>query len=127
MRVCAGALLCAVPDLLCIAYAHAHEAQHVLTSPAQHPHLPRPRVAIVGGGAGGTSAAFFLRHLSDHEPSLSVDVDLFEINEYLGGRSNTIRPFHNEAYPAVEIGASIFVPANKVCSLYRGVVVLLTD
>lgn len=102
-----------------------------------HPHLPRPRVAIIGGGAGGTSAAYFLRHLADHgdsSSSLACDVDLFEANAHLGGRSTTILPFQRETegiyedsegkklnspahkslrYPPIELGASIFVSANK--------------
>ena len=74
----------------------AHDAhQAIFQSPAsQHGHhsglkhdytdevlsrpLPRPRVAVIGGGAGGTSAAFFLHFLGQQEERLKVDVDLFE-------------------------------------------------
>lgn len=92
----------------------------------RHVHLgplPRPRIAIVGGGAAGTSSAYFLHFLSEQEPRLKCDVDLYEANDYLGGRSTVIYPFHGEyedndgstspRMPAIELGASIFVPANK--------------
>ena len=100
-----------------------HPHQHVFDGPhldISHQHdaatagrLPRPRIAIVGGGAAGTSSAFFLTHLGNHNASLSVDVDLFEANDYLGGRSTIVYPFDNDTYPSIEVGASIFVKANK--------------
>lgn len=95
--------------------------QHVFEAPASdlshNAHvdgrLPKPRVAIIGGGAAGTSSAFFLSQLASIDASLSVDVDLFEANDYLGGRSTIVYPFDNDTYPAIELGASIFVEANK--------------
>ena len=119
-----------------LAEGNVHEARTIPVDPSQHPlffpaperhhALPRPRVAIIGGGAGGTSAAFFLKHLGDHDPALAVDVDLFEAEDHLGGRSTTIRPTYSESndgadqsqrFPPVELGGSIFVEANKVRSL----------
>lgn len=93
--------------------------QHVFQPPSLcydascYGRLPKPRVAIIGGGAAGTSSAFFLSHLAAVNSSLAVDVDLFEANDYLGGRSTIVYPFNNESYPAIELGASIFVKANK--------------
>lgn len=81
-------------QLTSVLFAHdAHQA--IFQSPAsQHGHhgglkhdyidevlsrpLPRPRVAVIGGGAGGTSAAFLLHFLGQQEERLKVDVDLFE-------------------------------------------------
>ena len=79
--------------LTSVVFAHdAHQAifqspasQHVHHSGLKHDYdevlsrpLPRPRVAVIGGGAGGTSAAFFLHFLGQQEERLKVDVDLFE-------------------------------------------------
>ena len=81
-------------------------------SPGQ---LPRPRVAIIGGGAAGTSSAYFLGFLGTQEPSLACDIDLFESNDYLGGRSTTVQPFdsYDESLTSIELGGSIFVKVNK--------------
>jgi hypothetical protein len=110
-----GAL--SLPVLAIYAHSEAHQ-QHVFAQSGsgdrhQHGHLPKPRVAIIGGGAAGTSSAFFLTHLATADPSLAVDIDLFEANDYIGGRSTVAYPYDNESYPAIELGASIFVPANK--------------
>ncbi len=66
-----------------------------------------PRIAIIGAGAGGSSAAFYL---SEH---LQVaEVTIFEASGYVGGRAHTINALNDSRYP-VEIGASIFVEANR--------------
>lgn len=103
-------------------HASASHQQHILAqelAPApqdqhQHGHLPRPRVAIVGGGAGGTSSAYFLAFLASQDPRLSVDVDLFEANDYIGGRSTILHLFNDDKYSAVEVGASIFVQVSHI-------------
>jgi prenylcysteine oxidase/farnesylcysteine lyase len=105
-------------------YTHQDPHQHVFdVKPEFARPLPRPRVAIIGGGAAGSSSAFFLTFLAEHNPSLAVDIDLFEASDYIGGRSTFIHPFGAEGdndlsnddvrSPALELGASIFVPANK--------------
>lgn len=82
------------------------------------------RIAVIGGGAAGSSAAYFLRFLSDQGllPS-SLDLELFEREDYIGGRSTTVDlPFDSEGNVAeggstsaayAETGASIFVEANR--------------
>ncbi|CAD6974433.1 unnamed protein product, partial [Tilletia controversa] len=82
------------------------------------------RVAIIGGGAGGTSAAFFLSRAQQ-----DVEITLFEKEARLGGRSTTVPAFANASkakdalaaaaaefppeYAPIELGASIFVGANR--------------
>jgi prenylcysteine oxidase/farnesylcysteine lyase len=95
-----------------------HEQQLRFSSP-QH-SLPSissapPRIAIVGGGAAGTSAAYFLAHLAQWNSSLKTQVTLFEQSDYIGGRSTTVLPPRDvdEDQVPVELGASIFVDANR--------------
>ncbi|GAA5876056.1 hypothetical protein JCM1840_002758 [Sporobolomyces johnsonii] len=87
-----------------------------------------PRIAVIGAGAGGSSAAYFLGHFAKlKELGLDTLVTLYDENEYVGGRSTVIWPWQNDPYEApgsvgddptmyeapVELGASIFVGANK--------------
>ncbi|KAH8823910.1 hypothetical protein DL96DRAFT_1713276 [Flagelloscypha sp. PMI_526] len=73
------------------------------------------RVAIVGAGAGGFSASL------DQEAKCSairfgvnIDIDTFKKSHYNGGRSTgVIHPYDDTSYQPVELGASIFVEANK--------------
>ncbi|KAG5650639.1 hypothetical protein H0H81_011522 [Sphagnurus paluster] len=71
-----------------------------------------PRVAIIGAGAGGTSAAFWI-HKAKERYGLAVEIDVFERETYIGGRSTIVYPYSNTSLPHLELGASIFVPANK--------------
>ncbi|KAM0788030.1 hypothetical protein ACM66B_006229 [Microbotryomycetes sp. NB124-2] len=89
----------------------------------------RPRVAIIGAGAGGSSAAYFVSFLSQHADNVNIetDVTVFDKNEFIGGRSFPIKPWLQDPYnfgyndkhdqddddEPVECGASIFVKANK--------------
>ncbi|GJE94006.1 FAD/NAD(P)-binding domain-containing protein [Phanerochaete sordida] len=91
---------------------------HALASGEQAPlGLPLdeaapPRIAIVGAGAAGSSAAFWISKAKERY-GLDVEVDLFDSNEYIGGRSTTVHPYDDpELYP-IELGASIFVEVNK--------------
>lgn len=111
-------LACAALVLPAACLGESQQHQHVFHASgggdvAGHHRLPRPRTAIIGGGAAGTSSAFFLSHLGYENHFLAVDVDLFEANDYLGGRSTIVYPFDNDTYPSIEVGASIFVKANK--------------
>ncbi|KAK9461295.1 Prenylcysteine lyase-domain-containing protein [Lipomyces oligophaga] len=69
--------------------------------------ISRQKVAIIGAGAGGASAAYFLQRYSNY----SYDITVFEKNDYIGGRSTTVNVHDNLDWP-VEVGASIFVKAN---------------
>jgi prenylcysteine oxidase/farnesylcysteine lyase len=44
-----------------------------------------PRVAIIGAGAGGSSAAFWIAKAKERH-GLNVSVDIYERNDYIGGR-----------------------------------------
>jgi prenylcysteine oxidase/farnesylcysteine lyase len=48
-----------------------------------------PRIAIIGAGAGGTSAAFWLSKARERY-GLDIEVDIYEQSSYIGGR----RSFH---------------------------------
>ncbi|KAK0567786.1 hypothetical protein OC861_002529 [Tilletia horrida] len=114
----------------------AHADQHSFLRP-QYVNLPvsiPKRVAIIGGGAGGSSAAYFLSRSGQH-----IEITLFEKSTRLGGRSTTIPAFAKDAehgvdidqewtrgasldtddhalppeYAPIELGASIFVSANR--------------
>ncbi|KAG8962365.1 hypothetical protein FRC05_005372 [Tulasnella sp. 425] len=77
---------------------------------------PPLRVAIIGAGAGGSSAAFWI-HKAKERHGMDVQVDIFEKLNYVGGRSITVHPYNDPSLPSEELGASIFVPANK--NLFR--------
>ncbi|EMD32466.1 hypothetical protein CERSUDRAFT_118802 [Gelatoporia subvermispora B] len=70
------------------------------------------KVAIIGAGAGGSSAAFWIAKAKERF-GLDVEVDVFEKNDYIGGRSTVVYPYGNSSLEPVELGASIFVKANK--------------
>ncbi|BGP37153.1 hypothetical protein JCM10449v2_001057 [Rhodotorula kratochvilovae] len=89
-----------------------------------------PRIAVVGAGAGGSSAAYFLSHFGKlKDLGLETDVTIYDAADYVGGRSTVIWPWNDDpltdprplgadkndtAYePPVELGASIFVAANR--------------
>ncbi|BGO89087.1 hypothetical protein NBRC10512_003832 [Rhodotorula toruloides] len=95
-----------------------------------------PRVAIVGAGAGGSSAAYFLRHFGDLKGAgLETEVTVYDTAEYVGGRSTVIWPWNDDPFspprnasdPPVELGASIFVSANKHLQKARKVFELEED
>ncbi|TIB71849.1 hypothetical protein E3Q23_03609 [Wallemia mellicola] len=70
------------------------------------------RVAIVGSGAAGSTAAYYLTKAAEQNAG-DVDIDVFEKRYVAGGRSRVVFPHNNETYDSVELGASIFVDANK--------------
>ncbi|TFK57561.1 FAD/NAD(P)-binding domain-containing protein [Heliocybe sulcata] len=70
------------------------------------------RVAIVGAGAGGSSAAFWIAKAKKRS-DVEVEVDVYESAGYIGGRSTVVYPYENRELKPVELGASIFVKANK--------------
>jgi prenylcysteine oxidase / farnesylcysteine lyase len=46
-----------------------------------------PRVAIIGAGAGGSSAAFWIAKAKERH-GLDVAIDIYERNDYIGGRKS---------------------------------------
>ncbi|OAD05137.1 hypothetical protein MUCCIDRAFT_189216 [Mucor lusitanicus CBS 277.49] len=70
-------------------------------------------VAIIGGGAAGTSTAFWLSNVFPHKGSVQVTSTIFERNSYLGGRSTVVPIKGDYSLGTIELGASIFVEANK--------------
>ncbi|AEO59708.1 hypothetical protein MYCTH_2308190 [Thermothelomyces thermophilus ATCC 42464] len=70
------------------------------------------QVAIVGAGAAGSSAAYFLRQFAA-EAGVHVNVTVFEKTDRIGGRTLTTNPF-NDPTQRFEQGASIFVKVNHI-------------
>ncbi|KAG8959873.1 hypothetical protein FRC03_007347 [Tulasnella sp. 419] len=85
------------------------EVLEVVSAPEPDNHV---RVAIIGAGAGGSSAAFWIAKAKERH-GLEVLVDVFDKASYIGGRSTTIHPYDDPELGTEELGASIFVNANK--------------
>ncbi|KAI6032073.1 FAD/NAD(P)-binding domain-containing protein [Pisolithus microcarpus] len=68
-----------------------------------------PRIAIVGAGAAGSSAAFWI---SKAKERFGIDM-CTERASYIGGRSTIVYPYNDTTLDPMELGASIFVDANK--------------
>ena len=68
-------------------------------------------IAIIGAGAGGSSAAFWAAK-ARARAGVSVEIDVYDKAEYVGGRSTVVFPY-NRTFEPVELGASIFVQVNK--------------
>ena len=55
---------------------------------AEQPSVPStPRIAIIGAGAGGSSAAFWISKAKERF-GLDVEIDVYESNDYIGGRES---------------------------------------
>ncbi|CDU22220.1 related to Prenylcysteine oxidase precursor [Sporisorium scitamineum] len=74
------------------------------------------KVAIIGAGPTGTSAAYFLRHaqdrLSSANSSNKIEVTIYERETRIGGRTAVVYPYDDESKVPVELGASIFADVN---------------
>ncbi|CAI6338794.1 unnamed protein product [Periconia digitata] len=70
------------------------------------------KVAIIGAGAAGSSAAFHLAQYA-READIPTQIDVYERSSHVGGRSTTISPWDYPQY-SVELGASIFVEVNHI-------------
>ncbi|KAH7394146.1 prenylcysteine oxidase-like protein 1 precursor [Phaeosphaeria sp. MPI-PUGE-AT-0046c] len=81
-----------------------------LLSTNEAPHAKR--VAIIGAGAAGSSAAYHLS-LYATEASIPVNISVFERNAYIGGRTTTVNVWDDPTFP-VELGGSIFVEVNHI-------------
>lgn len=86
-----------------------------LQSPLHDTTQPRSkRIAIVGAGAGGSSASYFLNQFAESsEYEIPLEITVFDSNTYIGGRTTTVDAFDDNNYP-VELGASIFVKINHI-------------
>ena len=69
---------------------------------SERPRSGRERVAIVGAGAGGVAAAYFLAG--------SFDVDLFEARSRIGGHCDSRVIEHRGRRMTVDLGAQFFHP-----------------
>ncbi|KZF24544.1 Prenylcysteine oxidase [Xylona heveae TC161] len=99
-----------VLGLLQASFGHAYqdndEPQTVLSDQAVK------RVAIIGAGAGGASAAYHLDKYAQ-VAGIKANITVFERSSHVGGRSTTVNVFDDLSEP-VELGASIFVKVNKI-------------
>jgi len=66
--------------------------------------VTRPKVAIIGGGAGGIASAYFLEG--------SCDVDLFESRQKVGGHCDSQLVTYKGEQVTVDLGAQFFHPAT---------------
>jgi heterodisulfide reductase subunit A-like polyferredoxin len=48
-----------------------------------------PRIAIIGAGAGGSSAAFWIAKAKERS-GLNVEIDIYERSDYIGGRKSPL-------------------------------------
>ncbi|CAG8547559.1 4454_t:CDS:2 [Diversispora eburnea] len=69
------------------------------------------KVGIIGAGAGGSSAAYFLSN-SFRNTSIPISITVYEKESVVGGRANSIIFERNGTKYDVEMGASIFVDVN---------------
>ncbi|KAG8713194.1 hypothetical protein FRC09_018986 [Ceratobasidium sp. 395] len=71
-------------------------------------------VAVIGAGAGGSSAAYWLSLAKQRAPpGTSLSVTVYEKDTRIGGRTTTVYPYNDTSYAPVELGASIFTPQNR--------------
>jgi prenylcysteine oxidase/farnesylcysteine lyase len=56
---------------------------------ATTPSSSTPRIAIIGAGAGGTSAAFWISKAKERF-GLDVQIDVYEAADYIGGRASAL-------------------------------------
>lgn len=94
MKKCYAALVCLVPGAL--AFQLPFEIPFFKPqAPGRQAILPddspsaSPRVAIIGAGAGGTSAAFWISKAKERF-GLDVEVDVYDRANYIGGREFAI-------------------------------------
>jgi prenylcysteine oxidase / farnesylcysteine lyase len=98
--------------LLFICLSAADQSQIPLSSESStaSPH----RVAIIGAGAGGSSAAYHLRKfINTSSYDLPISINIFDNGPRVGGRTTTVNALDDERFP-VELGASIFVKINYI-------------
>ena len=74
------------------------------------------RVAIIGGGAAGSSAAYHLHHFASSS-RVPLNITLFDDNARIGGRATTVDALGDPRFPT-EVGASIFVKVNRILDTF---------
>jgi prenylcysteine oxidase/farnesylcysteine lyase len=85
------ALLALIAAPLCHAFQLPFDLGNIWPTKPQFPLSldlvpPRsPRIAIIGAGAGGSSAAFWIAKAKERH-GLDVDIDIYEREDYVGGR-----------------------------------------
>ncbi|KAI0354058.1 FAD/NAD(P)-binding domain-containing protein [Trametes cingulata] len=99
-------------------FSSGSQAPLELEAPQVPESVAPNRIAIIGAGAGGSSAAFWIAKAKERY-GLDVEIDVYDKNAYIGGRSTTVFPYEDESLEPVELGASIFVKVNK--NLWRAV------
>ncbi|KAK0506014.1 Prenylcysteine lyase-domain-containing protein [Armillaria luteobubalina] len=68
-----------------------------------------PRIAIIGAGAAGSSAAFWISKAKERF-GLDLEVDVYERSSYIGGRALSSISY---CYSPVELGGSIFRASDE--------------
>lgn len=131
MRCSSLLLACSLPF---VGHAHALKLGFALnwlfsgTTNALSTDVVSHKVAVIGAGAGGSSAAFWIAKAKARS-GVAIDVDVYEKSEYIGGRkrlrslhaatfnvsagSTVVYPYNDTTLDTVELGGSIFVTANK--------------
>ncbi|KIJ35668.1 hypothetical protein M422DRAFT_262069 [Sphaerobolus stellatus SS14] len=81
------------------------------SSKQRKPH----HVAIISAASAavGSSAAYWLAGASNRSKEVELEIEVFEREGYIGGRSKVVFPHNSKAFQLVKLGASIFVAANK--------------
>jgi len=106
-------LLLTIFTFVCSFCVYADQSQYTLYDEETQAYQPH-RIAIIGAGAAGSSAAYYLqRHAAAQHLSTPLNVTVFDLNPRVGGRTTTVNAFDDPAYP-VELGASIFVRINHI-------------
>ncbi|KAK4196012.1 putative prenylcysteine oxidase [Triangularia verruculosa] len=95
--------------------ATALSLANALPSQEPPPKQPTQQIAIIGAGAAGSSAAYYLQeYAKQHELlGISVNITLFEKTHRIGGRTLTINAYDDPSQP-IELGASIFIEKNHI-------------
>jgi len=91
----------------------AQNVQSIIEEQPQD-NLRTHRIAIVGAGAAGSSAAYHLSLFAQHANlDTPLNITIFESNLRVGGRASTVNALNDPRYPT-ELGASIFVEINRI-------------
>lgn len=71
------------------------------------------RIAVIGGGPSGSSAAYFTQFLSDQGLLPSADITLYEEDAAIGGRCAVTEVYTQNGNASAEVGASLFTSNNE--------------